>query len=232
MSYFQKRKGADASEYYGTRKDPDGRDRAQLSDAEHAQSIADIYHEAAWTMGCTRLLDLGCGTGAACHYVVPPNRYVGVDPDRHAIKALIERYPHASAVYSVTDIAPDSAPFDALISYHAIEHMTDPVGTMRAALDRCRSGARVVVGTPDFDSPGARRYGSRFRMLHDATHISLFSSAGLVYMLRDLGVDVERVVYPFRGTRWESAALEWQDTGSNWSPPAPGNIVSVYGVKR
>jgi len=232
MTYFQTRKGADASEYYGTRKDPDGRERAQLSDAEHVQSISDIYTEAAWLMGCTRWLDLGCGTGAAAHYVVPPGRYLGVDPDHHARKALIERYPHASTVANIMHVAPDGEPFDALISYHAVEHMTDPVGTLRAALALCRPGARVVIGTPDFDSPCARQFGPRYRMLHDSTHVSLFSTSGLIEMLRDLGVNVEQVKFPFRGTRWEAAALEWRDTGTNWSPPAPGNIVSVYGVKR
>lgn len=230
--YFRRRAlPADAlTDYHGTRRDPDGRERHQTSAAEHMLSIADIRQECAWLIGCERVLDLGCGTGAAAAYVL--KEYVGVDPSVAALSAAIARYPHRSFVSDVNQIAPDGKPFDALISYHVVEHMTDPVGTMKAALDRCVSGARVVIGTPDFDSPSARKYGDRFRLLHDPTHISLFSTAGLVEMLRDLGVDVLRIEYPFRGTRFETAAAEWVDTGSNCSPPAIGNIVSVYGVKR
>jgi SAM-dependent methyltransferase len=203
-----------------------------LSDAEHRLSIQDVREEAAWVAFSGRVLDLGCGTGAVVNFVPANARYLGIDPDARARGALIDRYPHASCLPSIAHVAPDVEPFDALISYHAIEHMHDPVGTLHAALALCRPGARVVISTPDFDSPAARKYGSRYRLLHDHTHISLFSLAGLLDMLNDLGVDVDHVKFPFRGTRWERAAREWRDTGDNYCPPAPRSLMSVYGVKR
>jgi SAM-dependent methyltransferase len=221
--------------YYGTRKDPDGVPREQTSDHEYALSVADVRAEAAALTGCKSVIDIGCGPASVAHYFQPSGDYphladyLGVDPDPDARTAGATRHPWAKFVSMLERNHESVATCDGLISYHAVEHMVYPERVIGDALTHCVRGARVVISTPDFGSPCARQFGKRFRMLHDPTHISLFTTAGLVCMLQDLGVAIDRVVYPFRGTRWERAASEWVDTGDNWSPPAPGNVVSVYG---
>jgi 2-polyprenyl-3-methyl-5-hydroxy-6-metoxy-1,4-benzoquinol methylase len=217
--------------YWGKVADPDGKVRDLLSPEETARSIEDVKSELAYLRECSSVLDVGCGTGAALYAL---DRYgvalAGVEPDPVARLEAMRRVPRAAVVERLPDL-PSSGRFAGLLCYHVIEHMTDPVAEMRRALAVLIVGARVVVSTPDFASQSARAWGSRYRMLHDRTHISLFSSVGVVEMLRDLGVGVERVEWPFYGTRFESEARNWVDTGDNFSPPALGNVVSIYGRK-
>ena len=67
-----------------------------------------------------------------------------------------------------------------------------------------RAGADgvFILGTPNFDSGAARRYGNKFRLLNDPTHISLFSSDSMHRCLRDLGFFIEKVEYPYFDTYW------------------------------
>jgi 2-polyprenyl-3-methyl-5-hydroxy-6-metoxy-1,4-benzoquinol methylase len=218
--------------YWGKVADPDGKVRDLLSPEETARSIEDVAPELAYLRECASVLDVGCGTGAALYAL---DRYgvalAGVEPDPVARLEAMRRVPRACVVERLPDLPP-SGRFEGLLCYHVIEHMTDPVDEMRKALSVLTVGARVVVSTPDFGSPSAREYGARYRMLHDQTHISLFTTEGLIRMLRDLRVGIENIKWPFCGTRFEAEARNWVDTGDNFSPPAFGNVVSVYGRKR
>ena len=105
-----------------------------------------------------------------------------------------------------------------------------------------RTGGIVIVECPDFWSPMAQLYGDRFRLLHDPDHVSLFTSESLVRMLRDLGVMIEDVAFPYYGGVYDTAEnaarlhvvpdLDGDPCGPGPSPAAPGNMVCVRGRKR
>ncbi len=48
----------------------------------------------------------------------------------------------------------------------------------------------------------ARRYGDNYRMLHDKTHVSLFSDFGLSDLLEDEGFLVKNIKYPYFYTKY------------------------------
>jgi len=85
------------------------------------------------------------------------------------------------------------------------------------------------LGTPDFDSGCARRYGENYRMLHDTTHISLFSEQGLRNILEDHGFVVEHVDKPYFDTPlFTQENLTRLIDKEGVSPPFYGNIINLY----
>ena len=92
----------------------------------------------------------------------------------------------------------------------------------------------LILGTPDFDSGAARRWGARYRLVHDPTHISLFTNDSMHRFLRDHGFDIEYVDYPYFETRYftsENLARQL-DATSEVSPPFYGSFMTFYSRKR
>ena len=119
--------------------------------------------------------------------------------------------------------------FDAVICYHVIEHAEDPVSLITEIRRVTKPGGSFILGTPDFDSGCARRFGKKFRMLHDHTHISLFSEQGLRNILEDHGFAVEHVDKPYFETDlFTKENLERLFDVENVSPPFYGNIINLY----
>ena len=89
------------------------------------------------------------------------------------------------------------------------------------------------MGTPDFDSGCARRFGNNFRLLHDKTHVSLFSDFSLKELLEDTGFVVDKIEYPFFDTKYftKENLLKVFDT-STVSPAFYGNIMTLYVRKK
>ena len=85
-----------------------------------------------------------------------------------------------------------------------------------------------VLGTPDFDCAMARLFGCKFRLLHDPSHISLFSTDSLARLCRDIGLKIERIEYPYFDTPYfcDVTDIKSRLEESSFSPPYYGNIVT------
>ncbi len=120
-----------------------------------------------------------------------------------------------------------TADFDVVVMNHVIEHIPEPIAALKRIHKLLKPGGALILGTPDFDSGAARRYGSRFRLLHDPTHVSLFSLDSMHRCLRDHGFKVKRVEYPFFDTPWftKEALLRMLDD-STISPPFYGSAMT------
>ena len=179
--YFTRREPtapADFEEgYWGVATDPDG-NRRNLAD-ERDKKLEDLKDELAHINALPpgRILDVGCGLG---------HLLSGVDPlwERHGVEIsayAAERAQEWGTIWhgNLASANYPAAHFDVVTLYHVIEHMTDPYAEM-LEIDRVlRPSGHLIIGTPDFDSACARRFGPRYRMLHDPTHISLFSATSL-----------------------------------------------------
>ena len=112
---------------------------------------------------------------------------------------------------------------------HVIEHLPDPIGALKRTHRLLRENGVLILGTPDFDSGAARRYGRRFRLLYDPTHISLFSRDSMHRCLRDHGFKITHVEYPFFDTDWfskENLLRMLDDT--TISPPFYGSAMTFF----
>ena len=229
--YYTRREPPAGSEfeegYWGVVKDPDGNVR-DLS-RERDKKVEDLACELAFVnkLPPGRLLDVGCGLG---------HLLSGVDPSwqRHGIE-ISEYAAEKAAAYGEIhhgDLESAGYPdrfFDVVTLYHVIEHMEDPERELREIKRVLKPGGWLIAGTPNFDSACARRFGDNFRLLNDATHISLFSAESLRRLLEDNGFSVDWEDYPFFDTRYFTREnLERLFDTTKMSPPFYGNIMTLY----
>lgn len=231
MAYYRSRQppvGTDfESSYWGTVVDPDGRVRHRLE--ERDQFLDDTKEELAFLNKLTpaRILDIGCGPGFLLSGLSQGWEKHGVEVSRLAAQHA-ERYGKIF-VGQLSEARYPAEHFDAVVLYHVIEHVAEPIELILEVRRVLRTGGTLVLGTPDFDSGCARRFGDNYRLLHDPTHISLFSSDSMHRFLRDHGFTIDRVEYPFFETRHftlENLARLF-DT-SKVSPPFYGNFMTFY----
>ena len=114
-----------------------------------------------------------------------------------------------------------------------IQHVKAPIEFVAKISHILKVGGKLVIGTPNFDSAAARRYGSNFRMLSDSTHISLFSENGLRELLVDHGFIVDHIDFPYFETKYfNKNNLERILNKDIVSPPFYGSIMTFYATKK
>jgi SAM-dependent methyltransferase len=229
--YFTKRmpsKLVDYEEvYWGTITDPDGNVRNRLDEREKCLSDIKTELEFLNSLPPGRILDVGCGLGFLLSGLSDKYEKYGVEISKFAAK-------HAGKwgkIYcgDLYGAAYPDEHFDVVVLYHVIEHIEDPAKIILEIKRILKKEGYLVLGTPDFDSGCARRFGNNYRLLHDQTHVSLFTNESMHRFLRDYGFEIEHVDYPFFETRHftKENLMRLFDT-SRISPPFYGNFMTFY----
>ena len=179
-----------------------------------------------------KLLDLGCGAGFVTSAI--SNKF-----DKYGLEVGKDSYNFAKKYFDHIHLGPlkkniyKKSFFDAIMFLHVIEHAPNPIELLEIILEILKPGGKLVLSTPDFDSACARRFGKNFRMLHDITHISLFSSHKLIELLIDLGFRIEKIDYPYFKTKYFNKDEILKVFNVNQLSPAfYGNIMTVYLSKK
>jgi SAM-dependent methyltransferase len=84
-------------------------------------------------------------------------------------------------------------PYDAIATFHVIEHLRDPIEFLRRCRELLREGGVLILKTPNVTSWIARRTGAYWEWLSPPAHIHLFSPKALELGLRRSGFRVEKV---------------------------------------
>lgn len=160
------------------------------------------------------IIDIGCGCGfhdlvmAKSPFV---DSVVGIDYSAASIETAEREYPHAKIERFQADIA--SMPpgnFDMAVSFHVIEHLSDPVAFMRANMAQVRPGGWVVVVTPNrmrLENLARFRRGKPLK-LEDPQHFQEFTALEIAEMGEALGLKVVDVFGA--GMRWKPKLLKRQ----------------------
>jgi len=143
--------------------------------------------------GAGRALDIGCGSGAQLRILGEHGwRCWGIDFTADAVAAAQRNNPNANIRQCILeDYAPDVL-FDLITIRHVLEHLPDPVGTLKRCHALMVDGGRIVVEVPNFESAEARLFRSRWAGWEIPRHLVHFSEASLVRMLAHVGFSVER----------------------------------------
>ena len=214
-------------EYWGTITDPDGKVRNRMDERE--QYLDDIKTELAYINNLVpgRILDIGCGPGWLLSALPGAWEKFGIEPDRVTTEITEE----SGIIVADTLLGADyrGKPFDVIVMHHVIEHMEDPEAAIKEVFRILKPGGKLLIGTPDFDSPVARRFGDNYRMLYDKTHISPFTHQSMHTFLTGHGFVIDEVKYPFFEGRHftKENLLRLLDT-DKVSPPFFGNWMTFY----
>ena len=145
----------------------------------------------------TKLLDIGCSVGAI---VEAANRLgwrgAGVDVSQTAVDFCRERGLDCHHFDGNTLPFPD-ATFDAITSWHVIEHVFDVSETLRDWYRVLKPGGVMVLETPDAGYLKVRLKGARYQKFWAPEHIYTFRKHNLTPFLQDAGFEL--LSNPFLG---------------------------------
>lgn len=215
--------------YHEVTIDPDGNKRYLLEEREH--SLAGIPEIKKWVSERQggKILDIGCGPGWFLSSLGSEWDCYGVEVSSFASKIASK----SGTIYNGTLEEYTETGFDVIVMNHVIEHIADPISVLKKVKNILNDDGVLIIGTPDFDSAAARRYGDNFRLLDDPTHVSLFSQESMYRCLRDLGFHVDDVEFPYFDTPWfnkDDLLKILDDTGV--SPPFYGsNMTFLCSIK-
>jgi 2-polyprenyl-3-methyl-5-hydroxy-6-metoxy-1,4-benzoquinol methylase len=130
-----------------------------------------------------RLLDVGCSTGGFLRQMHEAGWEVcGVEPDPKAAAEAAAGGLDVRVGMLETVSLPESH-FDAVTLHHVIEHLHDPVGTLRLCRRVLKPGGTISIATPNLEAGGHRRFGSDWFPLEPPRHLVLFTPASLTRAL-------------------------------------------------
>lgn len=215
-------------QYWGKIIDPDGnvrdRKKEKRKQVQEVQYIIDFVEQ----LDPGRILDIGCGPGWLLSSLSDSWVKFGIEMDKRAIDISDESKTDFFCG-DFLDRKHNSGFFDVIIMHHVIEHMRDPQKNIEKAKAELKKNGILVLGTPDFDSGCARLFGPNYRLLHDPTHISLFSNDSMHRFLRDHGFHILKVEYPYFQTRFfNEKNLKRLLNTSTISPPFYGNFMTFF----
>jgi 2-polyprenyl-3-methyl-5-hydroxy-6-metoxy-1,4-benzoquinol methylase len=155
----------------------------QPTDAEIDQLIArerngDRINHARIVPG-GRYLDVGCGLGRMVRFMSRLGMDAeGVEPASGAAAAAQQRGINVKCC-TLEDAKFPHNRFDTITLYDVIEHVPDPIATLRECKRILKPEGEVVINTPNYNSVVFKLVGSTWRGLDLPHHMHLFSPASM-----------------------------------------------------
>jgi SAM-dependent methyltransferase len=140
-----------------------------------------------------RLLEIGC----ACGFLLVAARergfaVEGVEVSRWAAEYARREYGLDVKTGTLAEVDLPQGAYDAVVLADVIEHLVDPVETVRVSARLLRPGGRLLILTPDVGSVAARLAGRHWWGLLD-DHYFYFSRETLRRLLEREGFEIERL---------------------------------------
>ena len=168
--------------------------------------------------GRGRLLDFGCGSGSFVLRMRQQGWQVtGLDLSETVVDHLRSQFGLHVFSGSLPHPALDDGSFDVITMWQALEHVHQPLDTLRAAHRLLAPGGKLMVTVPNIESLAFRWFGSCWNGLDLPRHLVHFSPQTLRHMLHRAGFETGRV-HMVRRSGWlrDSARLARARSSSRW----------------
>ena len=143
-----------------------------------------------------RLVEIGCGYG---FFLELAGRYwsvKGFEISEYAVQQAQKLgQPCIWSNYLFEDMR-DHVP-DIVCLWDTIEHLATPRRMLEKVASDLRSQGLIAISTGDIGACLPQLQKSSWRLIHPPTHLWYFSSVTLVQLLREVGFEPVRIVYPF-----------------------------------
>jgi 2-polyprenyl-3-methyl-5-hydroxy-6-metoxy-1,4-benzoquinol methylase len=154
-----------------------------------------------WVPPGVRVLDIGCGFGETLGYHQARGCEVhGVEADQNILR-VAEKFGYNVHVGLFDPELYAPGYFDYVTLDQVIEHVTDPVATLRGIERVLKPGGVAILSTPDASGWGARLFGRYWINWHTPYHLQLFS-------LRSMKAAAERAGLVLESSRTITSS-EW-----------------------
>jgi len=148
-----------------------------------------------------RALELGCAHGAFLDQLRQRGwECVGVEPagdvaGRARAKGLDVRVGSLEEVVTADQATFASASFDAVFAWMVIEHLHDPVATLRLARELLKPGGWLLFSVPNFGCWERRLFGRFWYALQLPTHLQQFAPATVRRLLESSGYELVELIH-------------------------------------
>ena len=145
------------------------------------------------------MLDIGCGEGTQMVAAQADGwQVVGTELHPDALRRL-----GLSVFRDLTEL-PDQPAFDCITLWHSLEHMRDPLSTIRAARARLSRHGVLLLAVPDNGGLQAKLFGKHWLHLDVPRHLYHFGRPSLTALLKAAG---------FSPLRWWNQEFEYDLMG-------------------
>lgn len=145
-----------------------------------------------WVPRDATVLDIGCGFGETLGYHKARGCDVyGVEADTN-IKRVAEKFGFNVHVglFDPTSYRTDF--FDYVTMDQVLEHVADPVDTMKGAARVLKPGGRLILSMPNAGGWGASVFGKKWVHWHIPYHLQHFTFRSLRIAAKNAGLEIER----------------------------------------
>jgi 2-polyprenyl-3-methyl-5-hydroxy-6-metoxy-1,4-benzoquinol methylase len=137
-----------------------------------------------------RLLEVGCGNGERLSKWAGMGwEAIGQDVDPVAVRTATQNGVEVH-LGQLEDLDYPECYFDAIVSNHVIEHVSDPVSIMEACLRLLKFGGKLIMVTPNPLSIGHAKWGKAWFFLDPPRHLHMFSPNGLTNLAENTGFEI------------------------------------------
>jgi len=228
LMYANPRKEADHVELETRREEWDFADenpqrfekeRLQVRDYRSTRSLLNRLHP-----NRGKLIEVG----SSCGFQLDAFRaegweVLGVDPDCNAGRQAIEKLGIATIPSILESARLDAESADAVLMLHVIEHVPDPVRTLREIFRILKPDGHLVLETPRYDTLMYKLLGRRERSLSCDGHIFFFTTESLRKAYTLAGFELEKLEYVGRTLTMDRLAY---NVGVMSKSPAVQRMVS------
>lgn len=146
-----------------------------------------------WVPKNVRVLDVGCGFGESLGYHAARGCYVyGVEADEN-IRRVVKKFGYKVHVGLFDDRVYEPEFFEYVTMDQVIEHVIDPLLTLRGVARILKSGGKAILSTPNAGGCGAKVFGRRWINWHTPYHLQFFSKNSMRIAAEQAGFEVTQV---------------------------------------
>ncbi|NJD54807.1 MAG: class I SAM-dependent methyltransferase [Nitrospirae bacterium] len=190
-----------------------------------------------WVPRNVRVLDVGCGFGETLGYHKARGCDVyGVEADEN-IQRVVAEYGYTVHIGLFDPDMYEEGYFDCVTMDQAIEHVADPVATLRGIARILKRGGIAVLSTPNANGWGAKLFKKRWINWHAPYHLHHFSRSSMKIAAEQVGLVVEKAA-TITSSEWLHYQwmhlLTYPDMGEPspfWSPKAGRSPGQQFGLR-
>jgi SAM-dependent methyltransferase len=205
---------------------------ARILSAIHPGGDAELSRQALYLRkveGDPLLLEVGCGSGEWLAYMRGLGwRVEGVEPDPKAVETARSQGLNVRRGRLPEQSYPDEYA-DVVCMVHVIEHMHEPLNTLRECCRILKPNGRLLIATPNSASLGHRRFGSNWASLDPPRHLIIFDPPTMRRLLDQAGFEIDWLITTARGARSAWILGRHLRRESDWDtaagPPSVGSHV-------
>jgi len=163
------------------------------------------------TSPSSNIIEIGASTGEFLHELRKNGRkfLTGVDINSEIAKIAKDRYNLNFLVGQLENLNLPARSFDIVIMRHVLEHLPDPVLTMKTVANILKPEGYCIITVPNIDSHTSRIFGPDWYGYQIPRHFFLFPQHTLTRIFEIAGLHIERVIHSAAPNIWIGSVRFW-----------------------